>query len=271
MDEQSFFDRINEESRSPRFIDLITLFKHFLFAVLCWFIFFWYMNRIPLSKVSVTSFLALFIFAEIIIVAKKLNRERIYVESIVKQDVEPKLKGTNLRIPSWKDYKYQFKTIQAISLILPALPIAAALVFPASILRYHFKAIFLFAFILAICIQGILRLVMFRNYMNALIRLYQSITRLFGKQVNDLSFLNYDFRTIFIYPILAGFFSFLIFHGFLLRKTEIINNFFFAMIFCVLFILGKGLHSAIKGFRESIIQIKILRKKIIKFKKKQKI
>ena len=62
MDEQNFFDRINEENRFPRFIDLITLFKHFLFAVPCWFIFFWYMNRIPLSKVSVTSFLALFIF-----------------------------------------------------------------------------------------------------------------------------------------------------------------------------------------------------------------
>ena len=264
MDEQNFFDRINEENRFPRFIDLITLFKHFLFAVPCWFIFFWYMNRIPLSKVSVTSFLALFIFAEIIIVAKKLNRERIHLESKIKQDIELKLKGIDLRMPSWKDYKYQFKTIQAISLILPALPIAAALVFPASILRYHFKVIFLFAFILAICIKGILRLVMFRNYMNALIRIYQSITRLFGRQVNNVSFINYNFRTIFIYPIIAGFFLFLAFHGLLLRETQILNNIFLSLIFCVLFIFGKGLHLAIKGFRESISQIKILRKEIIK-------
>jgi len=213
--------------------------------------------------VRLTSFLALFIFAEIIIIAKKLNQERIHIESIAKQNVEPKLKGTNLRMPSWKDYKYQFQTIQAISLILPLLPITAALVFPASIFRYHFKAIFLFGFILAICIQGILRLVMFRNYMNALIRLYQSITRLCGKQVNNVSFLNYDFRIIFIYPILAGFFLYLTFHGFLLRETQTINNIFLSLVFCVLFIFGNGLYSAIKGFRESISQIKNLRKEII--------
>jgi len=270
VNEQSLIDYMKKVNRISPLINNTTLIIVALSCICWWYIFNRYMVRVAVWGESSIVYTLVFIFLLIIFIARRLNRHIIYVESLIAEEVEPLLSSTNLTMPFWRSYKRQYRVIEAISSTLLILVPIAALLFPLSLLRTNLNEIFLFVLIVDICVTGLIRFMRFKNYMNALISLYQSIIQTTQKKAIIPDFMSYDFKPILIYATLSSFVFFIICHYLLLVKTNIVHVSLLAMAFFVLFILGKGLHLAISGFYESIDQIEIMRQEIIKSKKRRK-
>jgi len=264
MSEQSLLDRMKEENRTSHRLDRITLLTHPLFFIFCWWMSNRYIVYVPFSKENITFLVVVFAFIEIVIIARRLNRDRVYIESLIIGEVEPMVSRTGgFSIPSWKSFKVKFRVVEAIPTALLILIPIAALVFPLSLFRFYLKEMFLLVLIADICITGLLRLIRFRNYMNALISLYQSIIQTNRNKLITPDFMSYDFRSVLIYAALSSLVFFVICRYWLLAKTNIVYVLLLAMGIGVLFILGKGLHAAIKGFHKSITEIDILRRELV--------
>jgi len=189
--------------------------------------------------------------------AKMLKRYIADIEPIISKEIEPWLTEKNI---SFSSLRKQRKYLRYITTI-PGITYFIAYFYSSLYPFLYLREIFALSVIIVIFLVGVLKLISFRDFMNELFRIYLSISQKAGKEVNKTEFMIYDFKKIVIEAFVSGAVYFFIVY-LLLTNTKIIHLLLFTSSFCVLFILGKTLYDAYKGFYKSLEQIDNLRSKI---------
>lgn len=189
--------------------------------------------------------------------AKMLRRYITDIEPIILKEIEPWLKERDISFSSLKKQKKYIRYIATI----PGITYFIAYFYSSQYPFLYLREIFALSVIIMIFLVGVLKLISFRDFINELIRIYPSISQKAGKEVKKTEFMMYDFKKIVIEAFVSGAVYFFIVY-FLLTNTKIIHLLLFTLSFCVLFILGKALYDAHKGFYKSLEQIDNLRSKL---------
>ncbi len=209
---------------------------------------------INISKALIIINIMVFGLYLIINKARLLHKYLVDIEPVILKDIQTWLSEMNMSSSSLKrGGKYD--------IYIASLPVVAffLLYFISFQLPITFlREFFVFSIICQIFLVSTFKFISFKNYLNELIQIYVSLVRSSGKEVDEPEILKYDIKKTFYFALILGIIYFLISY-FILSDAKIIHLLLFSFAFCVLFLMGKGLSDAYKGFYKSLSQIDKLR------------
>ncbi|MEW6715011.1 MAG: hypothetical protein AB1306_07985 [Nitrospirota bacterium] len=249
---------IKEENKIFHLLDRLFLIIFPFISVLILYIVKEYIFHTEITKGYIVYSTVLIILLLIHLKSMILGRDVKDVESLIIKEVSPLLLKEDKKFTTWQKHKARLKieTIPPIILLVIAIIIINS---PRKFSQYYFREAYVLLIIAYMFTFGFVRLRSFKNYMNELIRMYHSLTPSKIKDADETSLMRYDLRSYITWSFVVGSIFFIISRYLLLANAKLLHSFLLALSVSVLFVLGKGLYDAHKGFYKSLSQIDKLR------------
>lgn len=254
-----FLNYIKEENKVIHLLDRLLLIIFPFVSVIILYIVKEYIFHAEITKGYIIYSAVLLILFLIHLKSMLLERDVKDVESLIIKEVSPLLLKQDKKFATWQKHKTRLKNIETIPPIILLVIAIIIINTPRKFSQYYFREAYVLLIIAYMFTFGFVRLRSFKNYMNELIGMYRSLTPSKIKDVYETSLMRYDLRPYITWSFFVGSIFFIISRYMLLANAKLIHIFLLALSTSVLFVLGKGLYDAHKGFYKSLSQIDKLR------------